>query len=141
MSSTLIRLARLGLLVLSLVAVAVATAVAATPRAGHWRGKVTKGQAVRGKGGEPTFTVSGSKLRKFTIGGVGAYCFTGYQVVSVYVPSARIHHGRFSTTYHPVKDANVKLTGRFVSASKAIGTVTGSGYACDYTIGFVAHPA
>jgi hypothetical protein len=60
-------------------------------------------------------------------------------VVSVYVPSAHIKNGRFSTTYHPIAHANVRLTGRFVSATKVKGTVVGSGYACDYTIGFVAH--
>jgi opacity protein-like surface antigen len=116
-----------------------AVALAATPRAGHWIGKVTKGQALHGKAGEPTFTVSGGALHRFTIGGVGAYCFAGYQVVSVYVKSAAIHGGRFSTTVHPVKGANVKLTGRFTSPTKVTGTVSGSGYACDYTIGFVAH--
>ena len=60
-------------------------------------------------------------------------------MVTVYVPSVRITGGKFSTTYHPVKSANVKLSGRFTSASRVKGTVVGSGYACDYTIGFVAH--
>lgn len=138
-----IRIAR-GAVVGALVALATgllaAVALAVTPATGHWIGKVVKGQAVKGKGGVPTFTVSGSHLRKFVIGGVGAYCFSGYSVVSVSVPSAVIHGGRFNTTIHPVKNANVKLTGRFTSRTRAVGTVSGSGYACDYTIGFVAHP-
>lgn len=123
------------------LALSAAVAEAATPSAGKWVGKVVKGQAVKGKAGQPTFTVSGNKLKKFTIGGVGAYCFTGYSVVSVFVPSAKVHGGKFSTTVHPIKGANVKLTGKFTSPNKVKGTVTGSGYACDYTIGFVAHHA
>jgi hypothetical protein len=130
---------RAGALSLGLCAVVAAPVGAATPKAGHWVGKVVKGQAVSGKGGRPTFTVSGSTLRKFQIGGVGAYCFSGYSVVSVSVPSAKISHGRFSTTIHPIKGANVKLTGQFTSGSQAKGTVSGSGYACDYTIGWTAH--
>jgi opacity protein-like surface antigen len=136
-----VRILRVVATVAVVAALLATAALAATPKAGRWVGKVVKGQAMKGKAGEPTFTVSGGKLRKFTIRGIGAYCFSGYSVVSVYVPAATIHAGRFSTTYHPVKDANVKLTGRFTSASRATGTVTGSGYACDYTIGFVAHPA
>ena len=133
------RLRRVGLGTAAAGLVCAAAAAAVTPAPGHWVGKVVKGQAVSGKNGEPTFTVAGNKLKRFTIKGVGAYCFTGYSVVSVYVPSAQIKGGHFSTTYHPVKKANVKLTGHFVSAKKVTGTVTGSGYACDYAIGFVAH--
>jgi len=121
------------------VAVAAPSALAAVPRSGAWIGKVVKGQAVKGKAGEPAFTVKGDRLTKFVIGGVGAYCFTGYQVVTVAVPWAKIHNGRFSRTIHPIAHANVKLTGLFLSATRMQGTVTGSGYACDYTIGFIAH--
>ena len=133
------KLPRLALATTAVAGVCAASAAAFSPQAGHWIGKVTQGQAMSGKNGEPTFTVKGHTLKKFTIKGVGAYCFNGYSIVSVYVPSARIKGGHFSTTYHPIKDANVKLTGHFVSATKVKGTVTGSGYACDYTIGFVAH--
>lgn len=134
----LTRIARTIALAAVLAALLACVALAATPAAGHWTGTVTKGQAVSGAAGHPTFTVAGSHLQRFTIRGVGAYCFSGYSVVSVYVGSAAIHGGRFDTTVHPIAHANIHLTGHFTSPSRAVGTVAGSGYACDYTIGFVA---
>lgn len=128
----------LAALVISLLAVPIAAAV--VPHSGQWVGRVVKGQALSGTNGQPAFSVKGGRLTKFTIHGVGGFCFSGYTVVSVFVPAARIRSGRFSTTYHPVKQANVKLSGRFVSKTSVKGTVVGSGSACDYTIGFVAHP-
>ena len=134
---------RLRLTVLCLASglfmVSAPAALSAASHSGSWLGKVTKGQALKGKNGEPTFRVKGSKLTRFKIPGVGGFCYSGYRVVSVYVPSATIRHGRFTRVFHPVKDANIKLTGRFLSARRAKGTVTSSGVSCDYTIRWVAH--
>lgn len=133
------RITRTIALAAVLAALLAYAAAAATPSPGRWSGVVTKGQAASGAAGRPTFTVSGSRLRRFTIRGVGAYCFSGYSVVAVYVGSAAIHGGAFDTTVHPVAHANIHLSGHFTSPTRAVGTVAGSGYACDYTIGFVAH--
>ncbi len=87
------RLPQLACATVAVAAIGVASAEAFAPKTGHWVGRVTKGQALSGKNGEPTFTVAGNTLKKFTIKGVGAYCFSGYSVVTVYVPSVRIKAG------------------------------------------------
>jgi hypothetical protein len=133
------RIRRSVLVVLAVLAALPALALAVTPKSGAWVGKVVKGQALKGKNGEPTFSVRSGHIRRFSIGGIGAYCAGGYSVVSVYVPSARIRNGRFSVAYHPGQDATVKLSGRFTNATHVRGTVTGSGNVCLYDIGFTAH--
>lgn len=133
------RMTWVALLAGAALLVASPLALSASPRSGRWVGKVVKGLALKGKNGEPTFRVGGGKLTNFTIRGVGAFCFSGYSVIPVHVPSVAIHNGRFSRTYHPGPGANIKLSGRFLSATRAKGTVVGNGRACDYTIGFVAH--
>ncbi len=132
---------RLALATAVLALVLASVALAFTPRAGTWTGKAVQGAVLPGKNGTPTFSVRGSTLRTFTIRGAGAFCFTGYSVVTVYVPTVHIRGNAFSTTYHPIKGANVKFSGRFLSATRMKGKVVGSGSACDYSIDFVAHHA
>ncbi|MDP8911616.1 MAG: hypothetical protein M3M94_06085 [Actinomycetota bacterium] len=107
-----------------------AMAVAAVPSAGKYRGKVVADS------GKVSFSVSRDKrkLLKFTIDGVGATCPAGFQLVTVYVPSARISRtGRFSAKYKPLKgvDQTVELSGRFVTKTRATGTVK-AGPLCVY---------
>ncbi len=105
-------------------------ALAAAPSVGKFRGKVV------GDSGKVSFSVAASKrkLLKFTIDGVGATCPGGFQLVTVYVPSARITSaGRFAAKYKPVAgvDQTVKLSGRFATKTKATGTVE-AGPLCVY---------
>jgi len=123
---------------------AVMPAHAARPVTGRWTGQVTKGQALSGKDGMPTFRVSANQrlLTNFKIGGIGGYCASGYQVVSVVVPRAKIKaSGKFKVTYHPVRgsDAKVTLSGTFTRARRVTGKVEGRNF-CDYDIHFKAHP-
>ena len=85
-------------------------------------------------------SATGTRITKFQIPGVSAFCFTGYQVISVAVPTAPIKHGFVNTTYRipKVTNAKVKLKGKFVSASKFKGEVS-SNTSCDYDVTFVAH--
>jgi hypothetical protein len=108
-----------------LVALAI-PAVALSAQPGKYRGKVVD------DGGKVSFTVEGSKVKKFTIDGVYASCYGGNMLMSVYVPAARIRNNRFSKTYRPEPDSEfqVILKGRF-SGSKASGTVKGEGL-CGY---------
>jgi hypothetical protein len=116
---------------------------ASRPRSGHWVGKVTKGQVGTGKNGQPSFTVekSAERMSNFHILEVGAFCFSGYQVVTVAVPRAAITHGSVNTTYKipNVTNAKVHLKGTFTSATTLKGEVSSNTY-CDYDIKFVAHP-
>ncbi len=129
-------------LAVSLVLAVPVALAASTPKAGHWVGKATSGEVGKGKYGQPTFTVSKDRktLKKFTIPEVGAFCFAGYQVVTVYVGHAAIKHGTVNTTYLVDKTtkAKVQLKGKFNSATKFTGQVSSRTY-CDYTIKFVAH--
>ncbi len=129
-------------LVSALLAVPAALA-ARKPKAGHWVGRATQpGETLNGRNGNATFTVSAARTRitKFQIPGVTAFCFTGYQVISVAVPDAPIKHGFVNTTYRipDMTDAKVKLKGQFVSASTFKGEVSSRTY-CDYDVTFVAH--
>ncbi len=120
------KLALLGVVVLALPVVA----SAAAPSPGTYRGKVVQDS------GKVSFSVSanGRKLLKFKINGVGATCPGGFQLITVYVPSARITAtGRFSAKYKPVAgtDQTVQLAGRFVTRTRATGTVK-AGDLCVY---------
>ena len=99
-----------------------------------------------GKNGKVTFDVSGNgkKLTDFVIPEVGAYCFSGYQAITVAVPKARIHHGHVNEQYvikqnPPDAKPTVLLTGDFKSSNTFKGKVKGKNY-CDYDIEFTSHP-
>jgi hypothetical protein len=112
-----------GALVLALVIPALALAAPA----GRYKGRVT------GDSGKVTFKVVGNKLKKFTIDGVGATCPSGFMLVTVYVPEAKIKRdGTFFRRYRPVQDVDqtITLKGRF-SGGKASGTVK-AGPLCVY---------
>ena len=112
---------------LGLLIALVVPAIALAAPAGRYKGKVV------GDSGKVTFKVVGNKLKKFTIDGVGATCPGGFQLVTVYVPEAKIKSdGTFYKRYKPVKDVDQKVTlkGRF-NGSKAKGTVKG-GPLCVY---------
>ena len=107
-----------------------AVAAAAAPSPGKYRGKVVADS------GKVSFSVSSNKrkLLKFKIDGVGATCPAGFQLVTVYVPSARITaSGRFSAKYKPIAgvEQTVELNGRFVTKTRATGTVK-AGPLCVY---------
>ena len=121
---------KLALLLAATVLAVPVVAAAATPSAGKYRGKVV------GDSGKVSFSVAASKrkLLKFTINGVGATCPGGFVLITVYVPSARITAaGRFSAKYKPVAgtDQTVELAGRFVTKTRATGTVK-AGPLCVY---------
>ncbi len=112
------------------LAVFLVPALAVGAEEGKYKGKVV------GDSGKVSFSVAASKrkLLKFTIDGVGATCPGGFQLVTVYVPSARITSaGRFAAKYKPVAgvDQTVKLSGRFATKTKATGTVE-AGPLCVY---------
>jgi hypothetical protein len=93
---------------------------------GNYKGSVT------GDSGKVKFKVDGSKVKKFEIDGVYADCYGGGQLVTVFVPSAKIKNNSFKTTYIPDQESDfmVTLEGRF-NGSKASGTVLGEGV-CGY---------
>ena len=117
-----------------------------TPASGS--GKATKGQVGhREEQGKVTFDVSGNgkRLAKFVIPEVGAYCYTGYEAITVAVPNAKIHNGHVNEAYvikqnPPDAKPTVLLTGDFKSPSTFKGQVKGKHY-CDYDIEFTSdHP-
>lgn len=87
---------------------------------------------VVGDSGKVSFKVEGSKVKRFEIDGVYADCYGGGQLVTVFVPSAKIKNNSFRTTYIPDEESDfmVTLEGRF-NGSKASGTVLGEGV-CGY---------
>ena len=101
-------------------------AVALAAPEGKYRGSVV------GDSGKVSFKVDGSKVKKFEIDGVYADCYGGGQLVTVFVPSAKIKNNSFKTTYIPDDSADFQVTleGRF-NGSKANGTVLGEGV-CGY---------
>ena len=121
---------KLAALVIAAALALPVVATAAAPTAGKYRGKVV------GDSGKVSFSVSSNKrkLLKFKIDGVGATCPAGFQLITVYVPSARITAaGRFSAKYKPIKgvDQTIELSGRFVTKTRATGTVK-AGPLCVY---------
>ena len=121
---------RLAALVIAAALALPVVATAAAPSAGKYRGKVV------GDSGKVSFSVSSNKrkLLKFKIDGVGGTCPAGFQLITVYVPSARITAaGRFSAKYKPIKgvEQTVELSGRFVTKTRATGTLK-AGPLCVY---------
>jgi FtsP/CotA-like multicopper oxidase with cupredoxin domain len=145
--------AAIGRLLAVLIATAAAAAVVVTlasgavPEPGRWVGHSTNGDVGSGKYGLATFKVSANhrRLLHFRIPEVGAYCFNGYQVITVAVPGARIRKGGRVRAAHvinrnpPDAKPTVHLKGRFKSKRTFRGEVTGEHY-CQYDVRFVAHP-
>ncbi len=121
---------KLVALLAAFVLVLPVVATAAAPSAGKYRGKVVDDS------GKVSFSVAANKrkLLKFKIDGVGATCPSGFMLITVSVPSARVTAaGRFSAKYKPVAniDQTIRLAGRFVTKTRAVGTVRG-GPLCVY---------
>lgn len=93
---------------------------------GKYKGKVVDDS------GKVSFKVDGTNVKKFEIDGVYADCYGGGQLITVFVPKAKIKNNRFSKRYvpDPESDFHVILEGRF-KGEKASGTVTGEGV-CGY---------
>ncbi len=123
---------------------AAATALASSPQTGKWVGKDTnpKQNEVSGK---PTFKVvhGGKLMKKFTIPDVSKYCaFIGVSAGPVYIPKAKIHHGRVNTKYnYGPKDykAQYHLTGRFRGSNAFKGEVKGT-KTCTFDVKLKARP-
>lgn len=123
---------RLALLTCALALFA-APALAA-PAGGTWNGKLDRYTS------KLHFQVKRGKLTKFTVPEAPAYCMTGFQAISVYVPSATIHGSSFAGAYkvsYQGEDENIKLSGRF-SGSTAKGKTVLQG-PCDSTFTWTAH--
>jgi hypothetical protein len=113
--------------VISLAAAALLLpAVALAAPEGNYKGSVV------GDSGKVKFKVDGSKVKKFEIDGVYADCYGGGQLLTVFVPQAKIKGKSFKTSYIPddTADFQVTLEGKF-NGSKASGTVLGEGV-CGY---------
>ena len=109
-----------------LAALLLAPAFATGAKEGKYKGKVV------GDSGKVSFKVDGSKVKKFEIDGVYADCYGGGQLVTVFVPKAKIKNNRFEKRYvpDPSSDFHVILKGKF-NGSQASGTVKGEGV-CGY---------
>ena len=112
----------IGVLSIGLVVPALAFAAAE----GKYKGQVVDDS------GKVKFKVDGSKVKKFEIDGVYADCYGGGQLISVFVPSAKIKGNSFHAEYIPDAESDfmVTLDGKF-NRSKASGTVLGEGV-CGY---------
>ena len=114
------------LVVIAAVALAIPALAIAAPK-GRYNGKIVDDS------GKVTFKVENHKVKAFAVDGVGATCPSGFTVMTVYVPSAKIRDGgTFSKRYRPVKgiDQRIRLKGSF-DGRKAAGTVKG-GPLCTY---------
>ena len=116
---------KLRVVTLAIAALLIPAVALAAPE-GNYKGTVT------GDSGKVKFKVDGSKVKKFEIDGVYADCYGGGQLITVFVPQAKIKNNSFKTTYipDPESDFMVTLEGKF-NGSKASGTVLGEGV-CGY---------
>ena len=116
---------RIRMLTLAIAALLLPAVALAAPE-GTYKGTVV------GDSGKVKFKVDGSKVKKFEIDGVYADCYGGGQLMTVFVPSAKIKSNSFKTTYIPDQESDfmVTLEGEF-KGSKASGTVLGEGV-CGY---------
>lgn len=125
------------------VLVLAAIALAATPKSGKWVGKDTN-PSQNQVSGKPTFKVAsgGHLMKKFTIPDVSKYCaFIGVSAGPVYIPKAKIRHGKVNTKYSYGPSnfrAQYQLTGRFTSATKFKGEVKGT-KTCVFDVKLTAH--
>lgn len=106
----------------------------AAPAAGTWKGKLDKYTS------KLHFQVKGAKLTKFTVPEAPGYCYSGFQAITVYVPSVAIHGGRFSGTHkvsYQGETETIALSGRF-TGSTAKGKVALHG-PCTGTWTWTAH--
>jgi hypothetical protein len=111
---------------LLLCAALVIPAVALAVSEGKYKGTVVDDS------GKVSFKVDGDKVKKFEIDGVYADCEGGGQLISVFVPKAKIKGKTFEARYipDPTADFQVTLKGKF-KGQKASGTVLGEGV-CGY---------
>jgi hypothetical protein len=116
---TRLRLARPLALVAIAASVAPAVALAAGAR--------FKGHVGADRSQSLKFSVSGGKVRNFEAV-IYATCYSGGMLTTVTIPPTRVHTGRFSTIYQPVKSSQTFVYVRgTVSGSKASGTISETG--------------
>ena len=127
------------LLVLAL-SLSAATAIAATPKSGKWKGKLYGSHS-----GKLSFKVNKgkTKLTKFYIPTVVVVCGLDIRTITVGVPSAKISSaGKFKRTYKfddtSGREIKYTLKGKFKSAGKASGTVNVKTTSCNVDLKFRA---
>jgi hypothetical protein len=111
--------------------VLVAVAAAIAPAAAFAAGARFKGHVGTDKSQTLKFRVSGGKLRGFEAV-IYATCYSGGMLTTVTIPPTKVHSGKFSTIYQPVKSSQtfVYLKGT-ISGSKATGTINETG-SCEF---------
>jgi hypothetical protein len=115
----------------SRTAVLIAVAAAIAPAAAFAGGARFKGHVGIDKSQTLKFRVSAGKLRGFEAV-IYATCYSGGMLTTVTIPPTKMHAGKFSTIYQPVRGSQtfVYLKGT-ISGSKATGTISETG-SCEF---------